>query len=61
MEKIHIMDKTSLGIYEKAMPDQLNIHQKLQLAKKIGFDQVEISIDESDAKLNRIFRALPTI
>lgn len=49
------MDKTSLGIYEKAMPDKLNIHQKLQLAKEVGFDQVEISIDESDAKLNRLF------
>ena len=49
------MDKINLGIYEKAMPNELNIYQKLRLAKEIGFDQVEISIDESDEKLNRVF------
>ena len=49
------MDKINLGIYEKAMPNELNIYQKLRLAKEIGFDQVEISIDESDEKLNRVY------
>lgn len=49
------MDKINLGIYEKALPNELNIHQKLKLAKEIGFDQVEISVDETDEKLNRIY------
>ena len=49
------MDKINLGIYEKALPNDLNIHQKLKLAKEIGFDQVEISVDETDEKLNRIY------
>lgn len=48
------MDKINLGIYEKAIPNNLEINEKLSLAKKIGFDQVEISIDESDEKLQRL-------
>ena len=48
------MDKINLGIYEKALPNRLDINEKLKLAKKIGFNQLEISIDESDEKLNRL-------
>lgn len=48
------MDKINLGIYEKALPNRLDISEKLKLAKKIGFNQLEISIDESDEKLNRL-------
>ena len=51
------MDKINLGIYEKALPNKLNIHRKLSLAKKIGFDQLEISIDETDEKLNRLYNS----
>lgn len=49
------MDKINLGIYEKALPNKLSIEEKLRLAKEIGFDQLEISIDESDEKLNRLY------
>lgn len=44
----------SLGIYEKAMPDFLGFSEKLECAKKSGFDFLEISIDESDARLSRL-------
>jgi L-ribulose-5-phosphate 3-epimerase ulaE (L-xylulose-5-phosphate 3-epimerase) len=49
------MDKINLGIYEKALPNKLSIEEKLTLTREIGFDQLEISIDESDEKLNRLY------
>ena len=48
------MDKINLGIYEKALPNSLSIDDKLRIVKKIGFDQLEISIDESREKLSRL-------
>ena len=36
------MEGYRLGLYEKAMPDELSLEEKLLLAKKIGFDYVEI-------------------
>lgn len=44
----------SLGLYEKAMPSQLGWKEKLEAAKKAGFDFVEISIDETEEKLGRL-------
>lgn len=43
-----------LGIYEKALPHQMNWNQKLKLAKDLGFDFVEMSVDESDERLARL-------
>jgi len=43
-----------LGLYEKAMPITLTWEEKLSTAKAAGFDYVEISIDETDAKLARL-------
>lgn len=43
-----------LGLYEKAMPNTLTWAEKLQGAKNAGFDYVELSIDETDAKLARL-------
>ena len=43
-----------LGLYEKSMPSTLTWVEKLTIAKKSGFDYLEISIDESDAKLARL-------
>ena len=43
-----------LGLYEKAMPSELTWKEKLQTAKEAGYDFVEISIDETDAKLARL-------
>ncbi|MBP7727136.1 MAG: L-ribulose-5-phosphate 3-epimerase [Mitsuokella sp.] len=50
------MDKRSyrLGLYEKSMPACLSWVEKLQAAKTAGFDYVEMSIDETDAKLARL-------
>lgn len=44
----------TLGLYEKAMPNELSFKEKLEAAKTAGFDFVEISIDETDEKLNRL-------
>ena len=43
-----------LGLYEKSMPNELTWAEKLQAAKNAGFDYVEMSIDETDAKLARL-------
>jgi predicted hexulose-6-phosphate isomerase len=43
-----------LGLYEKSMPYSLSIPEKLVQAKKAGFDYLEISIDETDEKLERL-------
>ncbi|HHV12790.1 MAG TPA: L-ribulose-5-phosphate 3-epimerase [Clostridiales bacterium] len=48
------MKKYQLGVYEKSMPNHLTWPEKLTIAKETGFDYVEISIDESDEKLNRL-------
>ena len=48
------MRKHPLGIYEKALPPNLNWTQRLAVAKACGFDFVEMSIDETDARLQRL-------
>lgn len=44
----------TLGLYEKSMPSELSWEQKMLSAKVAGFDYIEISIDETDAKLARL-------
>ncbi len=48
------MKPYQIGLYEKAMPDFLTWKEKLECAKECGYDFVEISIDETDAKLSRL-------
>lgn len=43
-----------LGLYEKALPTEADWSQRLALAGELGFDYVEMSIDESDARLERL-------
>ena len=43
-----------LGIYEKALPAGEDWLPRLQLAAELGFDFVEMSVDESDARLARL-------
>ena len=43
-----------LGLYEKAMPSTLTWLEKLNQTKAAGFDWLEISVDETDAKLSRL-------
>lgn len=53
-ERLNTMAKYALGLYEKAMPNRLSLAEKLRAAKELGYDYVELSIDESDAKLARL-------
>ena len=48
------MKDYALGLYEKSMPGSLDWSEKLTEAKKCGFDFVEMSVDETDAKLARL-------
>ncbi len=43
-----------LGLYEKSMPNTLTWPEKLAAARAAGFDFIEISVDETDAKLARL-------
>ncbi len=43
-----------LGIYEKALPAGEDWFARLQMAKELGFDFVEMSVDESDHRLVRL-------
>ena len=43
-----------LGIYEKALPAGKSWLERLQLAKQLGFDFVEMSVDETDERLSRL-------
>lgn len=57
MGRMLIMDKNNsflLGCYEKAMPNYLSLKEKLYYAKLCHYDYLEISIDETDDKLNRL-------
>jgi L-ribulose-5-phosphate 3-epimerase len=43
-----------LGLYEKALPKNMNWSTRLKTAKNLGFDFMEISIDETDERLTRL-------
>ncbi|MBS0992903.1 xylulose 5-phosphate 3-epimerase, partial [Lacticaseibacillus paracasei] len=44
----------SLGIYEKALPKTDSWQRRLQQAHHLGFNFLELSIDESDERLARL-------
>ena len=46
--------RNPLGIYEKALPKGLSWMTRLSLAQALGFDFVEMSIDETDERLARL-------
>lgn len=48
------MKPYGLGLYEKALPDALTWEQKLMETHICGFDWLEISIDESEPRLDRL-------
>ena len=43
-----------LGIYEKALPPELNWKERLLAAKEAGFDYVEMSVDETAERMSRL-------
>lgn len=48
------MRSYTIGLYEKAMPGSFGWREKLQCAGELGYDFVEISIDESEERLKRL-------
>lgn len=42
-----------LGLYEKALPPELTWKERLRAVTELGFDYLEISIDEKDERLAR--------
>lgn len=48
------MKTYTLGLYEKSMPAELSWKEKLEAAKSAGFDFLEMSIDETEEKLERL-------
>ena len=48
------MKTYTLGMYEKAVPNDLSWREKLEAAKEAGYDFLEISIDETEEKLGRL-------
>lgn len=46
--------KYLLGQYEKSMPNTCTWEEKLLLCKELGFDWLEMSVDETDDKLARL-------
>ena len=48
------MKQYTLGLYEKAMPNELTLREKLDTAARCGFDRLELSVDESEEKLSRL-------
>ncbi len=46
--------KPPIGIYEKALPSKLDWLTRLKIIADLGFDFIEISIDESDERLARL-------
>lgn len=43
-----------LGIYEKALPKSISWPERLALTKVLGFDFIELSIDETDERIARL-------
>lgn len=43
-----------IGIYEKALPKGITWQERFALAKELGFDFIEMSIDETDERLARL-------
>jgi L-ribulose-5-phosphate 3-epimerase len=52
--RIEISKSYRIGLYEKAMPKDLSLSEKLEETARAGFDYMEISIDETDEKLARL-------
>ncbi|MGL5041965.1 MAG: L-ribulose-5-phosphate 3-epimerase [Culicoidibacterales bacterium] len=46
--------RTMVGIYEKALPKNISWPERFRIAKQLGFDFIELSIDETDQRLARL-------
>ena len=48
------LQRQRIGLYEKALPNDLSWEEKLTTTKQLGFDFLEISVDESDERRSRL-------
>ena len=48
------METVRFGLYEKALPRELPLAEKLKITKELGFDYFELSTDESEAFQSRV-------
>jgi L-ribulose-5-phosphate 3-epimerase/hexulose-6-phosphate isomerase len=48
------LQNNRIGIYEKAIPNRLDWETKIFIAKSAGFDFIEMSVDESNERLERL-------
>lgn len=49
------MKKYKIGLYEKAIRNSLSWKEKLEVAKECGYDYLEMSIDATEEKIERIY------
>ncbi|EQB3910958.1 L-ribulose-5-phosphate 3-epimerase [Buttiauxella gaviniae] len=50
----NLTNKIRLGLYEKALPQDMSWEERLVCAKDLGFDFIEISVDETDSRRSRL-------
>ena len=50
-----MLDRHLLGLYEKALPPEWSWEKRLKTTKELGFDYIEISIDETDERIERLY------
>lgn len=48
------LERHRVGLYEKALPNEFSWEEKMIKAKSLGFDFLEISVDESDERRSRL-------
>ncbi len=48
------LTRSRIGLYEKALPNDMGWEQKIATTKELGFDFLEISVDESDERRSRL-------
>lgn len=48
------LSRHRIGLYEKALPNEMGWEEKLKTTKELGFDFLEISVDESDERRQRL-------
>ncbi|KAA3647300.1 MAG: L-ribulose-5-phosphate 3-epimerase [Chloroflexi bacterium] len=54
MAWISNFDRIPVGIYEKALPIDLSWSERLNVARQAGYDFLEISIDETEHRMQRL-------
>ncbi len=50
----HALEFIPLGIYEKALPQTMTWLERLSVARRLGYDFVEPTIDENEARIARL-------